>query len=363
MNANKSPSTFVVGLAFFSMFFGSGNLIFPLMLGAQYENLFLVSATGFVITAVLLPMLGILVMLFAEGRYEKLFTGLLPPSIARWFFLAVLLFWIPLGSGPRCVVLAHASIDTYIAYTPPLWLFSIIFLAFVYWSVVSRNRIIVVLGKFLTPALLLSILCIVISSFRRGDINASAEAAGNVFLDSVVSGYYTQDLIAAVFFSAALLSMLNITTHNRNDAIKKTWHGGLIAIFLLAILYTALMASSAIHAEYLQGLSGEKLVSTLAHIALGGTFGGISSIAVSLACITTEIALVLVFADFLRDHMFAGKRGKESILVTLAIIWIMSLIKFDGIMAIVAPAMQIIYPILLILVIRFLWRSRTELAK
>ena len=59
MAEEKSPSVMVVGLALFSMFFGSGNLIFPLMLGAKYQNYFYLCALGFTLTAVLLPTLGL----------------------------------------------------------------------------------------------------------------------------------------------------------------------------------------------------------------------------------------------------------------------------------------------------------------
>ncbi len=361
MIAQKSPSTLVVGLAFFSMFFGSGNLIFPLILGAQYENHFFVSALGFVVTAVLLPTLGILVMIPARGNYERLFAGLLPDRHSRWFFLIILIFWIPLGSGPRCVVLAHASVNTYLTLTPPVWLFSPIFLVLVYACVKTRTKIITILGKLLTPALLLSIFAIVVTSFFHGEINVSSSDPAKVFFDSMLDGYYTQDLIAAVFFSSALVGMLNLEMHNQKLALRKTWHGGLIAVVLLTILYTSLMAASAVHAEHLRGLSGEILVSTLAHIALGSTLGGISSVAVSLACLTTEIALVVVFADFLNHHIFRKENNTHALLFTLAIVWVMSLLDFGGIMAIISPAMKVIYPALFLLVIRYLWINRNEL--
>ena len=128
MSNKKPPSTLVVGLALFSMFFGSGNLIFPLGLGAHYQAYFWVCALGFVITAVILPTLGIMAMIPAHGHYDQLFTRLLSQRYSRWFFLGLLLFWIPLGSGPRCVILAHASINTYVIGTPVLWLFSLLFM-------------------------------------------------------------------------------------------------------------------------------------------------------------------------------------------------------------------------------------------
>lgn len=363
MTNNKAPHTLVVGLAFFSMFFGSGNLIFPLMLGAHYEQHFLWCAAGFIITAVLLPTLGILAIIPVQGQYERLFTGLLPEKMARWFFFAILIFWIPLGSGPRCVVLAHASVSDFLPIKIPVWFFSIIFLAIVYVSVISRNKIIDILGKYLTPALVVSIFCIVFSSLNGGEITQTPMDQSLIFFESLRSGYYTQDLIAAVFFGSALIGMLNISSENQSQVLKKTWYAGLIAALMLAILYTALMAASAVHAKDLQHLSGEKLVSELAYLALGTTFGGLSSIAVSLACLTTEIALVLVFADFLQKNVFTKKSNHYSVLLTVVIIFVMSQLEYDSIMSIISLAMQIIYPILFLLVIRILYIFRRDLTK
>ena len=188
-----------------------------------------------------------------------------------------------------------------------------------------------------------------------GYMQPSTHAPLEVVLSSMVDGYYTQDLIAAIFFCSALVTMLHQNISSPQVVMKKTLAGGLVAVSLLAILYAALMASSAIHGEFLTGLSGDRLVSALAQIALGRTWGGISSIAVSLACLTTEIALVVVMADFLGSR-FGLKH--YAMPLTLVVIWLMSLLKFDGLMAIIAPAMQIIYPVLFFLVLRLLWRSR-----
>lgn len=355
---NKSPSTVVVGLAFFSMFFGAGNLIFPLVLGARYENYFLICALGFIITAAILPTFGILAMIKAKGHYQELFKGLLPNNWSRWFFLIVLLFWIPLGSGPRCVILAHSSIKTYVPAMPPIWLFSMLFLATVYGCIVSRQKVIDILGKILTPALLLALFFMVLTSFMHGQIDQSEHNGFKVFFESLADGYYTQDLIAAIFFSSTIVSMLNVGEHHQKEALRKTWYGGLIAVFLLAIIYTCLMAASAIHAEHLRALSGEKLVSALAQIALGSTFGGLSSVAVSIACLTTEIALVIVFADFLCEFVFDKKYYQPVIVSTLGLIWALSLCNFAFVMGIIAPAMKVIYPILFVLALRLVFKKR-----
>lgn len=360
MTTKNPPSSLVVGLALFSMFFGSGNLIFPLLLGVQFNNLFFIAALGFVITAVLLPTIGFLAMIPADGRYEKLFHGILDTKYSRWFFFIVLLFWIPLGSGPRCVVLAHSSIALYFQRFPPVWLFGIFYLALVYFCVDRRRSLIEVLGRFLTPALLLVIFLMVVASYIQGGFSPSDLTPLSVFSISVIEGYYTQDLIAAIFFSSAVVGILKNTQLSQNAILKKTLAGGFIAVSLLAILYFLLMSASALHSSKLVGLSGDKLVAALAQVTLGPVLGSVSALAVLLACFTTEVALVLVFADFLKSQLWPSLDQKVVSMLTLTIIWSMSLLDFSGIMAVLAPAMQIIYPVLFLLVVRYLWINRTK---
>ena len=211
MNIKKNPSALVVGLALFSMFFGSGNLIFPLLLGANYQGYFPIATLGFVITAVILPSFGILAMVLAGGDYNKIFINIMPKKYSQTLIFLILLFWIPFGSGPRCILLAHASVKTYITFLPNIWSFSLIFLSLVYFFIKNQNKVINLLGKVLTPLLLLSIFLIVFASFEKINFTPPLQSMSDVFFKSVLSGYYTQDLIAAIFFSATLVGMLNLS--------------------------------------------------------------------------------------------------------------------------------------------------------
>ncbi|MCB1213359.1 MAG: branched-chain amino acid transport system II carrier protein [Chlamydiia bacterium] len=104
----------------FSMFFGSGNLMFPLSLGVSAQGDLFYGALGFILAAVLLPLFGVLVMVLYEGDADRFFSFL--PSKAAFGFIALLLtIWIPLGSGPRCIALAYSSFGASIS-LPPLWI-------------------------------------------------------------------------------------------------------------------------------------------------------------------------------------------------------------------------------------------------
>ena len=61
MNSKTSVRSVVVtGLALFAMFFGAGNLIFPVMIGVESGVEQVPATVGFMLTGVLLPMAGMI---------------------------------------------------------------------------------------------------------------------------------------------------------------------------------------------------------------------------------------------------------------------------------------------------------------
>ena len=64
---NKTKEILITGFALFSMFFGAGNLILPPYLGFKAGEAWSLVAVGFVITAVVIPILGILAHAKLQG--------------------------------------------------------------------------------------------------------------------------------------------------------------------------------------------------------------------------------------------------------------------------------------------------------
>lgn len=349
---NKNPNFVVIGLALFSMFFGSGNLIYPLMLGRDAGSDFLISSLGFVLSAVLIPCLGVLAITLAHGRYEKIFMALLPKPLAITLIFIILLSFIPFGAGPRCVVLAHSSLKTFI-WMPPLWLFSLVFLALAVFFIYDRNHLINNLGKILTPLLLISISVMVISSIIHGEMDPPLKGRQLLFKEALLEGYNTQDLLSSLFFSSSLILLMKAKLSDEKTLIKTMIKGAAVGILLLATLYVFLMAASSLHNDILLDKSGVELVSILANHTLGPYWGLVAGIAVALACFTTAIALVLSFSEFMSEHFFKKQKWQPLALSAISV-FITSLLQFEGIMAIVSPMMQIIYPVILLVVVFYL---------
>ena len=63
-------SEILIGLLLFGLFFGAGNIIFPVKMGQEAAKNFIASSFGFIITAAGIPILG--VISFALSKKNKL---------------------------------------------------------------------------------------------------------------------------------------------------------------------------------------------------------------------------------------------------------------------------------------------------
>src|SRR5438128_476583 len=100
-----------VGLAMFSMFFGAGNVIFPLAVGQYAGDKNLSAMLGLIITAAIMPIAGVIAMILYEGNYRQFFgrLGRIPGFIVALFIISLL---GPLGSTPRCIALSYTTLKS-----------------------------------------------------------------------------------------------------------------------------------------------------------------------------------------------------------------------------------------------------------
>src|ERR1700722_17804496 len=101
----KHYGIIIAGLALFSMFFGAGDLIWPLILGGDAGDKNFYAMCGLLITGVTLPLLGLIAMMLFRGDYRAFFgqTGKIPGWILIFVIQAIL---GPFGSLPRLITLS-----------------------------------------------------------------------------------------------------------------------------------------------------------------------------------------------------------------------------------------------------------------
>lgn len=150
-----TKNTFVVGFLLFAIFFGAGNLIFPPKLGYESGTEFFSAISGFVLTGVGLPLLGIIVSAFYKGGYKTALEKIHP-----WFSISFLVI-IYLSIGPFFAVPRTAATAYEMAIVPFLsekssnimWVFTTIYFALVLWLTLNPTRMVDRIGAVLTPIL------------------------------------------------------------------------------------------------------------------------------------------------------------------------------------------------------------------
>jgi len=348
-----------VGLAIFAMFFGAGNIVFPLALGQFTQDKTIYGILGLIITAVLVPLIGLLAMMLFTGDYAAFFRriGKIPG-----FFVTVSILGLigPFGGIPRCITISFSTLDAF-GFQPIKWInlliFSIFSCVLLFLFTYKPRRILALLGYLLTPLLLLSLALIV----GKGLISMPAPDATShtrwaVFTQGFLDGYNTLDLLAAFFFSSVVLLCLK-----KNDGKESILQeqksmlivailGSLISATLLSLVYICFSFLAAGYSNVLVSVDSDQLLGTLAFQLLGPYAGLIATIAVCFACFTTEIALTAIFAGFLHKTLFKEKISyKAALFLTLSVSLLVSTLRFSGISAFLVPIVQVCYPALIVL--------------
>lgn len=345
---------FFPGLAMFSMFFGAGNIIFPLSIGQYAADKHIYALIGFILSAVIIPFSGVLAMILFQGDLRKFFGRIgKKPGVFLALFLMLLLG--PLGSTPRCVAISYTFMKTLFPQTS-LVIYSLCACVLIFLFAFSKNHILPLLGKFLTPVLLTSLfIFIVMGAFFSNGTQVTDLTNGHLFVHGLKEGYNTMDLMAGFFFSSGILLLLKTSLTKNDSANKRTLliralKASLIGGVLLAIVYSGFCMIAAKHSSALIGVSKENILSVLAISILGAHAGYFVCIIVSLACLTTAIALISVFSQFIQKEILKDKIGYRVILVaSLAFTFFVCTWEFSGISAFLTPLLELTYPGLILL--------------
>ena len=257
----------LVSFMLFSLFFGAGNLIFPPFLGQNAGTAAPAAMAGFLITAVVLPVLGVVVV----ARFDGL--DRLSRRVGRRFSLAFTVL-IYLSIGPGLGIPRAASVPFEMAVAPYLpqganatgWMaaYSLVFFAVALWLCLTPGKLVRRIGNYLTPTLLVLLVFLFVSFLLRGERSVAAPREGYAaapLLTGFVEGYQTMDTIAALNFGLVIATTLgSFGLTEKRDVLRRTVQAGLAAGSILALVYAMLgymgMCSSGV---YRRGAAGGHL--------------------------------------------------------------------------------------------------------
>lgn len=347
----STKDSIVIGFALFSMFFGAGNLIFPGFLGNSLGSDFLLGTVGFVVTGVGLPLLAIVACSKGDGTFESIGN-----RIDRKFiliFTTVLFLAIgPLMAVPRTAATTfELSVNPFLPNVPAIVAITVYF-AINLFFVLKKSAIVDTIGKFLTPALLILLIVLIVKGIVSpiGEIvNTNASA---VLSTSLIEGYQTMDALGALLFASIVTTSLKDKGYRGKEMPKMIFKSSLVAAIGLAFVYGGLMYIGAQTSGLVsQEIGKTGLLLLISENVLGNVGPAIIGLAMGLACLSTSIGLVSVGASFFEKI----SKGQLSYNLNAIVITIISLavatLGVDKIVALSGPLLNLLYPVSITIIV------------
>ena len=342
----------VVGFALFSMFFGAGNVIFPPYLGfgagTQWVNGFLfyfIADIGLALFA--------LFTLLKVGGSENI-TGRIGSVASNILMSAIILCIGPMVAIPRTAATTfEMSVAPLISGVSPV-VFSVAFFIVVLLLSIRQSAVIDVVGKVLTPALLIGLLVLIIKGIISplGSIVNPHVDSSFVIVNGIKSGYQTMDVLAALAFGIIILKSAQEKGYSdARESSKMIRAAAVIAGVLLLIVYFGLTYLGATSASLFSlGISRAELVIGIVERLLGKVGLVIFAVVVALACMTTAVALVSSAASFF-EKLTKGRLSYATLVIIICVSSaVISNLGLDRIVAVASPILDIVYPPTLVLI-------------
>ena len=354
---NKNKNLFITSFALFSLFFGAGNLLLPPLLGYKAGVDWFWVTLGFMVTAVVIPIIGIYAHAKLQGTLFD-FAKKVSPTFSLIYCVLIYLISIAIPS-PRTAAATHEIAIQPAFGTSPLLTSSIYFILVLVF-VLNRSKILNVIGKYLTPFIVIMLLLVIGIGLFSSGLTADASQFESPIVSGILEGYQTFDAIGAVVVGAVIIISINIKSNAsfevKKDLIKKS---GLIAGFGLFIIYAGLISVGAFYGleiELNSDLSDDmQRANLLRGISLKalGTFGNtVLSVLISLACFTTAVGIVAGTADYFKGLI---KDSQKVYIITAIIACVFGVVvgqlDFHSIIVIALPVLLFIYPITIVLIL------------
>ncbi|MDB9913853.1 branched-chain amino acid transport system II carrier protein [Flavobacteriaceae bacterium] len=346
----QSKQTLVIAFALFSLFFGAGNLILPPYLGYNAGDGWFWVLIGFSISAVIIPILAIYGHAKLQGTILD-FANKVSPTFAVLFSILIYLIAIALPSPRTASFTYEMAIEPFFQISS-LELSSIYF-ALVLVFVLNRNRMLSIIGKFLTPLIVCILLIIICFGLFTEVASVRDSIFNNSFAEGILEGYQTFDAIGGVVVGGVVVISLSLQGEfNYEEKKRMIIRSGLFAGLGLFLIYGGLIVLGAHNSNVLVIDNRTELLSVLSIQTLGNIGNVFLSVLIALACFTTAVGIVTGTADFVKELI---GNSQKAYIITAIIASVLGVIigqfNVHYIINIALPILMFIYPMTIVLII------------
>ena len=346
----------------FGMFFGAGNLIFPVEVGQQAGSHVWLAAAGLLITGVGLPLFGVAALGISRssGLYELSSRAGKPYGM---FFTCLLYLTIgPFFAIPRCATTSFTvGLEQILPESELSWLwlllFSAAFFAVVLFFSLRPGKILTWIGKILNPVFLAFLAVLVVVALLRpgaavSEVEPLGDYAGKPFFTGFLAGYNTMDALASLAFGIVVVQVIRGLGVEEPGAVAgSTVRAGVFSCLFMGLIYVAVTVLGVqSRGLFAPAENGGVALAQIARHYLGSAGALVLAATVTLACLKTAVGLVTSCAE-----TFAGifPRGPKYAVWAVLFSVVSFLFANLGLSAIIGwsiPVLMFLYPLAIALI-------------
>ena len=347
----------------FGMFFGAGNLIFPVAVGQQAGSHVWLAIPGLLITAVGLPLMGVAALGVSRS------TGLydLSSHAGRGFglFFTCLLYMTigPFFAIPRCATTSFTvGLEQILPNAGPQWLylllFSLLFFGAALFFALRPGKILTWIGKILNPFFLLFLgILLVVSLAGPGASFATAEPLGGYgaqpFSTGFLAGYNTMDALASLAFGIVVVQVIrDLGVEDPGAVAASTVRSGIFSCLLMGLIYLAVTLMGArSRALFAPAENGGIALAQIARHYLGAPGLLILAITVTLACLKTAVGLITSCAETFSALFPKGPKYSVWAILFSVVSFLFANLGLSAIINYSLPVLMFLYPLSIVLIL------------
>lgn len=303
---SKKELIFIASMLF-GMFFGAGNLIFPIYMGQLAGKAMWGAVVGFLITGVGLPLMGVAAMGISRSNGLSELAGKVGKAYSVFFTCALYLTIGPFFAIPRCATvpftvgvepMLNEGANTQVV----LAVYSVIFFLIVLGFSLFPGQILTWVGKILTPLFLIFLGVLVVAAIVKpmgniGDVEPVGDYQTKAFMTGFLEGYNTMDALACLAFGIVVITVIRDLGITEPKAVAaNTVKAGVFSCLIMAVIYVAVTVvgaqSGAVKELAAQCSNGGDVFARVAEHYFGKAGAIILAVMVTLACLKTAVGLV-----------------------------------------------------------------------
>ncbi len=347
----------------FGMFFGAGNIIFPIHMGQLAGRNVWPAVIGFCVSAVGLPILGVAALGISRTNGLAELSRKVGKKYSYFFTCALYLTIGPFFAIPRCATVPFSvgvepMLPQGVSVQAVLAVFSVLFFAAVLWFSLRPNGILTWVGKVLNPLFLLFLGLLVVTALVKpmgaiGSVEPDGAYQTSALFTGFLEGYNTMDALASLAFGIVVVNVIRgLGVEEPEHIAGNTVRAGLTTGILMTVIYLAVTVAGALtRCQYPISANGGEAFNLIANHYFGTAGALILAIMVTFACLKTAVGLVTSCAETFVGLFPKGPAYKAWAVVFSVVSLLVANLGLSAIIAYAIPVLMFLYPLAITLIV------------